>query len=123
MRLASRLIARGSVGSVNCSPVEPKATSSCRLPHIWIRRRSPKSREGTRLPLPTAGDSLRDIRFLRFRESPDRGTKVEVARIGMSGNLAYELHGPIEDGPKIYDAVYRAGQEFGIERVGWGLIW
>jgi vanillate/3-O-methylgallate O-demethylase len=69
------------------------------------------------------GDSLRDIRFLRFRESPDRGTKVEVARIGMSGNLAYELHGPIEDGPKIYDAVYRAGQEFGIERVGWGLIW
>ena len=66
------------------------------------------------------GDSLRDIRFLRFRESQIDGTKVEVARIGMSGNLAYELHGPIEDGPKIYDAVYRAGQEFGIERLGWG---
>ena len=67
-----------------------------------------------------AGDSLRDIRFLRFRESRIDGTKVEVARIGMSGNLAYELHGPIEDGPRIYDAVYRAGQEFGIERLGWG---
>jgi vanillate/3-O-methylgallate O-demethylase len=38
----------------------------------------------------------------------------------MTGNLAYELHGPTEDGPKIYDAVYRAGQEFGIERLGWG---
>ena len=38
----------------------------------------------------------------------------------MSGKLAYELHGPIEDGPKIYDAVYRAGREFGIERLGWG---
>ena len=66
------------------------------------------------------GESLRDIRFLRFRESSIDGTKVEVARIGMSGNLAYELHGPIEDGPKIYDAVYRAGREFGIERLGWG---
>jgi vanillate/3-O-methylgallate O-demethylase len=79
------------------------------------------------------GESLRDIGFLRFRESSIDGTKVEVARdssidgtkvevarIGMSGNLAYELHGPIEDGPTIYEAVYRAGQEFGIERLGWG---
>ncbi len=65
-------------------------------------------------------ESLRDIRFLRFRDSQIDGAKVEVARIGMTGNLAYELHGPIEDGPKIYDAVYRAGQEFGIERLGWG---
>lgn len=38
----------------------------------------------------------------------------------MSGNLAYELHGPIADGPMIYDAVYEAGKEFGIERLGWG---
>jgi vanillate/3-O-methylgallate O-demethylase len=66
------------------------------------------------------GESLRDIRFLRFRNSQIDGTQVEVARIGMTGNLAYELHGPIEDGPKVYDAVYRAGQEFGIERLGWG---
>jgi len=66
------------------------------------------------------GESLRDIRFLHFRDSQIDGTRVEVARIGMSGNLAYELHGPVEDGPKIYDAVYRAGQEFGIQRLGWG---
>jgi vanillate/3-O-methylgallate O-demethylase len=66
------------------------------------------------------GESLRDIRFLRFRESRIDGTKVKVARIGMTGNLAYELHGPVEDGPKIYDAVYGAGREFGIERLGWG---
>jgi glycine cleavage system aminomethyltransferase T len=56
----------------------------------------------------------------RFRNSKIEGTNVEVARIGMSGNLAYELHGSIADGPKIYDAVYRAGQEFGLERLGWG---
>jgi len=38
----------------------------------------------------------------------------------MTGNLAYELHGPIADGPAIYEAVYQAGREFGIERLGWG---
>jgi glycine cleavage system aminomethyltransferase T len=38
----------------------------------------------------------------------------------MSGNLAYELHGPVQSGPEIYDAVYQAGREFGIERLGWG---
>src|SRR6516164_1231683 len=66
------------------------------------------------------GESLRDVRFLHFRNSHIGSTKVEVARIGMTGSLAYELHGPIEDGPAIYDAVYQAGQEYGIERLGWG---
>lgn len=46
-----------------------------------------------------AGESLRDIRFLHFRDSSINGIRTEVARIGMSGNLAYELHGPIEEGP------------------------
>jgi vanillate/3-O-methylgallate O-demethylase len=66
------------------------------------------------------GASLRDIRFLTFRETRIGGIRTEIARIGMSGNLAFELHGPIEDGPRIYEAVYRAGREFGIERLGWG---
>jgi len=66
------------------------------------------------------GENLRDVRFLHFRDTSINGIKSEVGRIGMTGNLAYELHGPIEDGPAIYDAVYRAGQEYGIERLGWG---
>jgi glycine cleavage system aminomethyltransferase T len=66
------------------------------------------------------GENLRDIRFLHFRDSHINGIKTEVGRIGMTGSLAYELHGPIEDGPAVYDAVYRAGQEYGIERLGWG---
>jgi vanillate/3-O-methylgallate O-demethylase len=65
------------------------------------------------------GESLRDIGFLRFREAEINGTTVEVGRIGMSGNLAYELRGPLEDGPEIYDAVFRAGQDLGIQRLGW----
>jgi glycine cleavage system aminomethyltransferase T len=66
------------------------------------------------------GESLRDVRFLHFRDTRIDGVKTEVARIGMTGGLAYELHGPVEEGPAIYDAVYRAGQAFGIERLGWG---
>jgi vanillate/3-O-methylgallate O-demethylase len=66
------------------------------------------------------GESLRDIGFLTFRNTTINGTTTEIGRIGMSGNLAYELHGPREEGPAIYEAVYRAGKEFGIERLGWG---
>lgn len=65
------------------------------------------------------GESLKDIGFLTFRNTQINGVKTEIARIGMSGNLAFELHGPIEDGPAIYEAVYQAGKEFGIERLGW----
>jgi glycine cleavage system aminomethyltransferase T len=65
------------------------------------------------------GESLRDIGFLRFRKAKINGKTVEVGRIGMSGNLAFELRGPLEEGPAIYDAVYRAGQDFGIQRLGW----
>jgi glycine cleavage system aminomethyltransferase T len=39
---------------------------------------------------------------------------------GMSGNLAYELHGPLDEGPEIYDTVFRAGRDLGIQRLGWG---
>ena len=37
----------------------------------------------------------------------------------MSGNLAYELRGPLDEGADIYDAVYRAGEDLGIQRLGW----
>lgn len=67
-----------------------------------------------------AGESLRDVRFLRFRDTRIAGLRTEIARIGMTGGLAYELHGPIEEGPAIYQAVYEAGQALGMERLGWG---
>ena len=37
------------------------------------------------------GESLRDIAFLRFRNSKIAGKNVQVMRVGMSGTLAYEL--------------------------------
>lgn len=65
------------------------------------------------------GESLRDVDFLRFRQTSINGTAVEIMRVGMAGSLAYELHGPAADGPAVFDAVFEAGRPFGIERLGW----
>ena len=65
------------------------------------------------------GESLRDVGFLRSRKVQVRGKSLTLLRIGMAGTLAYELHGPSEYASEIYDAVVDAGQEFGIERLGW----
>ena len=69
------------------------------------------------------GEDLRAVEFLASRRvtipglSPE--TEVELSRIGMAGTLAYELRGPLEHGPEVFDAVYRAGQDFDIKRSGW----
>jgi glycine cleavage system aminomethyltransferase T len=64
------------------------------------------------------GESLGDIAFLRFRTATIEGRQVEVARLGMAGTLAYEVRGDFSEGPVVYDAIYRAGQGSGIERLG-----
>jgi hypothetical protein len=100
--------------------------AALQAPHVERLRRA----DGARPELPHAGrgtdvagdarardgEDLRDIGFLRVRNATINGKTVEVGRIGMSGNLAYELRGPLEDGPEIYDAVVRAGQDLGIRR-------
>ena len=64
------------------------------------------------------GESLRDIAFLRARKTTVAGVECDIARVGMSGTLAYELRGPLSAGEKVYEAVYNAGQAFGMERMG-----
>jgi glycine cleavage system aminomethyltransferase T len=69
------------------------------------------------------GASLRDLDFLAVRDvsiaGVDAELDLELSRIGMVGTLAYEIRGPYEACPAVYDAVYRAGQDFGIKRLGW----
>jgi len=65
------------------------------------------------------GESLQDVGFLRFKQVMIDGKECEIMRIGMAGTLAYELHGPIEEGPAIYEAVLRAGARHGIKQLGW----
>lgn len=66
---------------------------------------------------------LRDLAFLAVQPISIPGipedVELEVSRLGMVGTLAYEVRGPIEHGPKVYDAIYKAGQPFGITRLGW----
>ena len=77
------------------------------------------------------GENFLDLKFLHQRNGKVLGEflqsgkdiPVEISRIGMARNLAYELHGPMENAAEIYDAVYRIGQEFGIERIGWNTYW
>lgn len=65
--------------------------------------------------------SLRDVAFLDFRpvHIPGIDAELEITRIGMSGTLAYELHGPAELGPDVYDYVYQTGKPMGMKRMGW----
>lgn len=61
---------------------------------------------------------LHDIKFARHRKVFVDGKGVEVIRLGMSGNLAYEIHGPIQEFNEIYDKVWAAGKIFGASRLG-----
>lgn len=65
------------------------------------------------------GEELNDVGFLRYKDVTIAGRTCEIMRIGMAGTLAYELHGPIEDGPAVYEAVLQAGAAHGIKQLGW----
>jgi len=66
-----------------------------------------------------AGESLRDISFMRFRKIYIKGREVIALRQGMSGEIGgFELQGPMEYGQEIYNAVLEAGQDFGIRQLG-----
>lgn len=61
---------------------------------------------------------LHDIKFARHRKEIMDGREVEVIRLGMSGNLAYEIHGPISEFDYVYRKVWESGQKFGAKKLG-----
>jgi glycine cleavage system aminomethyltransferase T len=64
------------------------------------------------------GESMRDVGFMRFRKIRVAGHDIYALRQGMAGEVGFELQGPRELGPAVYEAVYSAGQEFGMRRMG-----
>ena len=44
--------------------------------------------------------------------------EVEVIRLGMSGNLAYEIHGPMNEFDEVYNKVWASGEKFGARKLG-----
>lgn len=65
-----------------------------------------------------AHEDLHDIRFARHRESSIAGVPVRIIRLGMAGGLAYEVHGAMADTEQVYRAIWEAGQEHGLVKLG-----
>jgi len=65
-----------------------------------------------------SGENLRDIRFMHFRTIKINGRDVIALRQGMTGEIGYELQGPVAYRQEIWDTIVEAGQEFGIRRIG-----
>ena len=61
---------------------------------------------------------LHDIMFAKHRTEDMDGRTVRIIRLGMSGNLAYEIHGPMADYAYVYDKVIESGRKFGAELQG-----
>jgi len=66
-----------------------------------------------------AGEDLHDLTFMGHRPSAIAGADVRILRMGMGGTLSYEVHGSAEVGKQVYQAVFEAGQPFGLRRLGW----
>jgi glycine cleavage system aminomethyltransferase T len=64
------------------------------------------------------GECLHDIRFASHRMSVINGMDVRVLRVGMAGTLGYEVHGKIKDVAAVYNALMKAGEPFGITKLG-----
>lgn len=65
-----------------------------------------------------SGISLRELKHLRHMNATIAGKDIVIARVGMAGTLAYEVHGKFEDVTDVYMAIYEAGQGFGLRRLG-----
>lgn len=62
--------------------------------------------------------NLHDIKFGRHRIQEVNGKQVRIIRLGMSGNLAYEIHGDMADYAEIYNLVWAAGEKLGARKLG-----
>ena len=61
---------------------------------------------------------LHDIKFATHRKAVMDGKQVEVVRLGMSGNLAYEIHGPMADFNYVYNKVWECGKKVDARQLG-----
>ncbi len=65
-----------------------------------------------------AGESLRDVEFMHFKKIKVAGVEVYALRQGMAGEIGFEILAPLEHYQKVYDAIWAAGQEYGLRRLG-----
>jgi dimethylglycine dehydrogenase len=77
----------------------------------------PRSRELLQ-QLTDADLSNAAFRWLRAREIEIAGVPLRALRVSYVGELGWELHAPIESLPALYDALWGAGQRYGIANYG-----
>ncbi|HXF73852.1 MAG TPA: aminomethyltransferase family protein [Actinomycetota bacterium] len=64
------------------------------------------------------GRSFADLRYFRRRRAEVAGVEVDVTRTGYTGDLGYELWIPAAGALDVWDALFRAGEPFGIRPAG-----
>lgn len=61
--------------------------------------------------------SLRKVDFMRSGHLDIAGHEVRAVRFGMSGELGFELHGPADAAPDVWEAIREAGSDHGMRRL------
>jgi aminomethyltransferase len=64
------------------------------------------------------GAGWSDLRYYRRRAGSIAGVDVDVSRTGYTGDLGYELWIPADRAVDVWDAVFEAGESFGLRPVG-----
>jgi vanillate/3-O-methylgallate O-demethylase len=64
------------------------------------------------------GQSVRDIKFMRFATIRIAGCDVMALRMGMAGEAGFELQGSRASASQVYEAILAAGKPMGIRRLG-----
>jgi aminomethyltransferase len=64
------------------------------------------------------GEAWTDVRYFRHRRSAIAGIDVSVTRTGYTGDRGYEIWIPVEGALAVWDAVFAAGEPYGIHPAG-----
>jgi vanillate/3-O-methylgallate O-demethylase len=64
------------------------------------------------------GSPLPEVKFFGMTDFQIAGKRVRALRHGMAGEVGFEMFGPWEEGNVVRDAILKAGEEFGLLRVG-----
>jgi aminomethyltransferase len=64
------------------------------------------------------GEDWSNLKFSRRRRAAIGGTEVDVMRQGFTGEIGYELWAANDAAVAVWDAVWEAGQRYGIARLG-----
>ncbi|AWW25871.1 aminomethyltransferase family protein [Acetobacterium sp. KB-1] len=82
---------------------------------FFIQVAGPKSLE----ILENAGKcDLHDIGYVKHRMAKIADVDVRILRLGMSGTLAYELHGDMDKLEQVYSSIWEAAKPFGAKKLG-----